>query len=248
MPKLYEVLAVENTLHQAAKKLMDESVRSLGKENLFNGMTTKLNMFDAEQAHLNTTETVELVTTVDENLDYIINPIAQYWDAVLQKDASNQNARADIIIDGTVLAADVPATFLLGLESKLGDIRKLYEKIHTLAPGFKWVLDEQERPGTYKTTAPVRFKTEKDTEFRIVVAADEHHPAQVRELPRTQNVARYDTTKICGFLTPLEKAVRIKRIDTLLRAVKKARQRANSVDLTNAHIGEYLFAYINSGG
>jgi len=243
--KLHEVLAVESTLGKAADKLIAESKATLNKENLFIGSQRDLTMFDAEQQHLNTTDSVKLTTTVDDNLDYLVGPISRYWDAVLQKDRTNQQAVADIEIDGTKIAENVPATFLLGLETKLGEIRKLYDNIHTLAPGHDWQLDAEAGKGVFKAEMPVTFKTEKDVEFRIVVEADEHHPAQIRELGRTNNVGKYDTIRWCGLLTPLEKAQRISRIDKLLLAVKQARQRANNTELVAGQIGKDLLNYIN---
>lgn len=243
--KLHEVLAVESTLKKTSDNLIAESIRTLNKENLFVGSQRDLTMFDADQQQMNTSDTVTLTTTVDENINYLVEPIARYWDAVLQKDKTNQNAVADIIIDGTTIAEAVPATFLLGLETKLGELRKLYDNIHTLAPGHDWQLDKDAGEGVYKAELPVTFKTEKDMDFRIVVEADEHHPAQVRELARTKNVGKYETMRWCGLLTPLEKAQRMARVDKLLQAVKKARQRANNTDLVKAQIGKDLLNYIN---
>lgn len=245
--KLHEVLAVESTLNKAANKLVEESERTFKKTNLFSGQLRALTMFDEEKKHLNTSEQTELVTTVDENLSYITDPIAQYWDAVLQKDLTNQQATADIVVDGTTIARDVPATFLLGLETKLGEIRKLYDSIGTLAPGYKWEEDAQERPGIFKATDKAMFKTEKDVEFKVVVEPTQYHPAQIVELAKTNNVGKYDTTMWSGLLTPLEKAMRIKRIDTLLLAVKKARQRANNTELVTAKVGKDLLMFINHG-
>lgn len=77
----------------------------------------------------------EMVTTVHDKLDYMLNQhIVPYLDAVLQKERANQDAKADIVVDGIVLAKDVPATFLLGLEEKLKRVHEVLDKIPTLAP------------------------------------------------------------------------------------------------------------------
>lgn len=245
MGKLHEVIAVESSLNKAATKLADESKKTLGKENLFSGSLRKLTLFDTSLEQLNTEERVHLTSTVDENLEYLVNPISDYWDAVLQKDLTNQAAVADIILAGTVIASNIPATFLLGLETKLGELRKVYEAIHTLPPGVNWVLDTQEKAGVYKSTDNVTYKTEKDMEFKIMAEATKEHPAQVAQLAKTNNVGRYDTTRWSGLLTPLEKAMRLQRIDQLLIAVKKARQRANNTEVVVDTIGRRLFEFIN---
>lgn len=246
MAQLHEILAVESSLGKAADKLMQESRKTLGKENLFMGATRTLKMFDTESEHLNTKESVNLETTVDENIDYLIDPVGDYWDAILQKDLTNQTATADIIIDGQTIAAGLPATFLLNMETKLGELRRVYDSIHTLAPGIKWEIDrDHSKMGVFTANENETFKTEKMVEFVIAAEATEQHPAQVREVPKTTNVGKYSLQKWCGLLSPLEKAMRIQRLDKLIRAVKKARQRANKAEIVNAHVAGDLFSYIN---
>lgn len=248
MGKLHEILAVEQGLAATAKKLSTESIKTFGKENLFTGRTTRMEMFDEGQSHLNTVETQVLETTVDENLEYLRDAIAEYWDAVLQKESANQHAVADLEIDGINVASNIPATFLLGLETKLKDLRQIYEAIPTLPPGKAWVEDKTERPGIFKdNNDETRFKTEKDVEFKIAAEATEHHPAQIVQLSRTNNVGKYTVVTKSGMLAPVDKAARIKRIDKLLRAVKKARQRANNVSVNDEKIGETLIDFINQG-
>ena len=248
MGQLHEILAVESSLGKASDKLLQESKKTLDKENLFTGMVRKLEMFDAEKSNLNTQDEMNLESTVDENLDYLIEPVSSYWDAVLQKDLTNQVATGDVVVDGITIASNVPATFLLGLESKLGELRKVYERIHTLPPGYKWDSDTNfAKPGVYVTKETDTFKTEKIIDFVTVAEATEHHPAQVRDVAKTVNVGKYDTTRWSGLLTPLDKAMRLKRIDKLIHAVKKARQRANKAEIVSANIGNELFNYINKG-
>jgi len=245
--KLHETLAVESTLAKAAEKLMKETTKSLTKDNLFLGQDKKLTMFDEKLEHFNTNEHIELDTTVDENIDYTLGAVAKYYDAVLQKDATNQNAVADLIVDGTTIAKGLPATFLLGLETKLGEVRKMYDGIPTLAPGLKWELDmEAQKAGVYTADLPNVFKTENVMDYQVVVEPTQYHPAEIRERSKVENIGLYETSRVCGMLTPFEKATRIKRIDTLILAVKKARQRANSTEVVSMTIGDSLFAYINS--
>jgi len=248
MTKLHEVLAVEASKEKVASKLVQESVRTLGKENLFSGQVRRLVMLDTAEEYLNGEERVALTSTVDENLEYLVKPLADYWDVTLQKDSANQKAMADIMLDGKCLAQNLPATFLLGMETKLNNLRKLYEAIPTLAPGITWDVDEQERTGTFKArNDQVSFKTEKDMEFKEASPATKEHPAQIAKMERTRNTGKYTLTKWSGMLTPLDKAERLNRLDQLLNAVKQARQRANSVEVKNASVGADLINFINNG-
>lgn len=247
-PALHEILAVEKTLETTANRLMVESARTFSKQNLFQGITRKLTMFDPAQSHLEGTEHQELTTTVDENLDYLVKPLSKYWAAVLQKDMTNQLAVADLTLDdGTTLAKDVPASFLLSFEKRLRELREVYNQIPTLAPGHKWIPAELERPGVYvDSNDAVQFKSQKDKEFRVVAEATKEHPAQVREVDRTVNVGKYTTTELSGMLSPLTKAERLTRIDELINATKRARMRANKQELVpKVDIGDAVFKYIN---
>lgn len=248
MSKLHEILAVEGSLEKAAHKLMKESLHTLDKESLFKGQVRKLEMFREEDKNSEITDYQELTTTVDENLDYLVKPLSKWLDAIYTKDSGNQLATSDLYVEGRFIAPNVPATFLLGLEKKLSEIRRVYEKIPTLEPGINWIPDEQNRPGIFKAEhSTVQMKSRKDPEFRTVAEATDRHPAQVVQVERTVDVGRYVTQLYSGKMTPLEKAERLERIDTLLNATKQARMKANSVEITNESIGEEIFNFINKG-
>ncbi len=245
--KLHEVLAVESELANVSKKLSAESIRSLGKESLFLGSYRIMTMFDGEQQHNNTEDRQELTTTVDENLEYLLPHIAQYWDAVAQKDATNQAAVADVIINGETLLAGISATTLLGLETKLAELRKVFEAIPTLAPAVSWISDAKQRPGVFITEHVEKsFKTEKDLQFKEASPATKEHPAQVAQLQTTTNVGEYVLTKWSGMYSPARKAEVLNRLDVLRNAVKKARMRANNTPVVDVHIGDVMLSFITA--
>lgn len=246
MGKLHEILAVEQSSEKASRKMIDHSRQTFNKENLFKGVIKNLSMFDEDLSNMNTSEQMKLETTVDENFEYLTPIIAEYWDIVLQKDSTNQHAKSDLVVDGHVLGVDLPATFLLGLETKLGKLRELYEAIPTLPPGIDWQPDDNQREGVFVDRNPhSAFKTEKQQSFDVVVQPTEHHPAQIKEVVKNVNVGKYVSTQWCGMLTPVEKANRLKRLDSLLKETKKSRQKANDQEVPNVKIGIDLLNYIN---
>lgn len=249
MAKLHEILAVESSLEKAANKLINESVKTLSKEALFSGMHRELHMFREEDKNSELSDTQVVTTTVDENLDYTNEPVAKWIDVVLQKDLANQEARADLEIDGKVVASNLPASFLLGLETKLQKYRVLLESVGTLPPGRVWKpADDYDRPGVYvDANQGVQLKTRRDPEFRVVAEATPEHPAQVKEVERVLDVGRYVTTVYSGKISPADKAARLTRLDKLLRAVKQARMRANNIDVKKAEVGTKILDYINRG-
>lgn len=243
--KLYEILAVEAGLEKAANKLVLESKKTFGKENLFQGSVRELKMFADVDEQLNTSETLKLETTVAENINYVFEALAQHWDSVVQKDLANQSAIADVVINGEVIIGAVPATTLLGLETKLAEVRKLLEAVPTLQPGIEWIPDESIGNDVFRAEQPIiQFRTEKDIEFKTASEPTKEHPAQVVQLNITKNVGKYTTTKWSGMVSSKRKSDMLKRLEILLRAVKQARQRANAALVEDKHIGKDLLDFI----
>lgn len=246
MSKLHEILAVEGDLEKTSKKLIEETKKTFQKDNLFSGTVRTLTMSDADQSEWNTVDKQKLETTVMELFAYTNSEVAKYWDAVLQKDTTNQAATADIVLDdGTILAEQVPVTFLLGLETKLKDFRNLLNAIPTLPPGIRWEQDLNERKGVYiAEDDTVQFKTKNDIEIRVAYEATKEHPAQLEKINVVKNVGKYVTVKHSGMMPPYLKARMVAKHESLLRAVKKARQRANNQEITKKDIGDNIFNYI----
>jgi len=247
MAKLHELLAVEGDLEGLYRKILNETTTTFTKkQDHFLGFVRTLQLYDSNAPEI-APEYKELDTTVDSKLNYQESHIIRYFDVVLQKELTNGSARADIIIDGTTIAKDLPATFLLGLETKLKYVRSVYDSIPTLAPGVKWETDTNKGKDVFKTSNPEEtFKTEKIIEPFILHKATIEHPAQVREISKTINTGKYERTIWSGMITPARKSVILGKIDKLLQAVKKARQRANTTKVINATVGSELFNYINS--
>lgn len=248
-PKLHELLAVESDLDATAKKVMEEAKTTFTKKvDHFLGAHKGLRMFAEErtQEEAGAAEHKALVTTVGKKLDYIRKPIVRLWDAVLQKDATNQTATADLIVDGDVIAEALPATWLLGMEQKLRGLRAVYEAIPTHAPGIEWVPDEQRGKDVFKAAHPeTKDKTEKVVRADVIVPATEHHPAQVREHAENVKVGVFTIERWCGTISPAKKSEYLERIDRLIRAVKKARVRANNVEVKKLQVASKLFDYVH---
>jgi hypothetical protein len=247
MSKLHELLAVETDLESTYKKVLEEAIVTFTKKaDHFMGTHKVLTMFDESKQNENLTEHKEMVTTVDSKLDYVKDFIIQYFDAILQKEKTNQIATADLVVDGVVLAKALPATFLLGMETKLKSVRTMYEHTPTLPPGQKWEEDKEAGKGIYKTTLDDKLKTAKTFQHKVLVAPTDKHPAQVEKWEESIPVGRYVTTAQYGMLTPARKSHLIGQIDKLIQACKKARQRANCAEVEKVEIGKSIIDYINS--
>jgi hypothetical protein len=247
MGKLHELLAVEADLEGAYKRIIEEALVTFTKKpDHFLGQDKILEMFDEDRKKENTTEHKEMVTTVPDKLNYVMEHVIRFYDALYQKELANTNAKADLIVDGETIATDLPATFLLGMENKLKFLRASYEGIPTLAPGIKWVLDEKLGKGVYVSANPNEvFKTAKVFKHQVLVPPTDKHPAQIEKWEEQVPVGKYTTTTSCSMLTPARKSELIGRIDSLIQACKKARQKANCTEVADVSIAKKMMDYIN---
>jgi len=247
MAKLHEVLAVENELGGIDTKIREETAATFSKKaEHFIGWHKRYEPLDENDADGKTPdENHEMVTTVRQKLDYMFEHVARYIDAVYQKECTNQNATADIIIDGVIIAAEMPATFLLGLESKLKKWREVFDAIPTLPPGTAVELDPTQGAGVYVSkNDESRRKTKKTVNHKVLYEATKDHPAQIEKWNDDVVIGWTHTKAWYGFYSPAEKSEVLGRLDALARAVKQARQRANCQEVTNDHVGDALINYI----
>lgn len=143
MAKLYELLSVDGDLEKHFNEVIKETSRTFQDEvHLFVGAIRTLEWLEEGREKV-PAEHQEMTTTVNEKLNHQKDVVIRFLDAFLQKERTNQDAKADIIIDGNIIAESIPATFLLGLENRLAKIRDVYAKIPTLPPNIKWEKDKK---------------------------------------------------------------------------------------------------------
>lgn len=249
MAELHELLAVEADKQALFKSRVDETVSIFsGKPDLFLGTEKHLESL-SDELDENTLsgfdEFHELTTTVKDKLRQTFEFVNEYVDVNLQKEVTNQTAKADLVLDGITIATGLPATFLLGLESKLKTIRVMFEAIPVLAPGIAWVPDPGKGADVFKTKNPQKkFKTAKTFKHKVLYEATDKHPAQIEKWEETVNVGMYVQTVWSGMITSAEKAIMLTKLDKLIQATKQARQRANCEEVQERKIGLELMNYL----
>lgn len=232
--KLHELLAVEDTVIGAAEKLLAETNEKFNKHTeYFTGHVTvlaRLRESPEDKAIESARGTSKaLPTNVLDTLSYITPFLDKALTIKLQKHRANQQAQADVMVDGKVVIPNAPVDFLLDLEKALPRWRAMFATMPTLDPSKDWV---KERVGVWKTKEPaVTAQTEKRVYAVELSPATDKHPAQVREASREEVVGKFLATTFSGAATSQQKADAIKWCDTLLGAVKQARMRANSVEV-----------------
>lgn len=251
MGKQHELIAVEGELKGAFRKILNETVATFkNRASHFIASLRQYAPFDENDPDVLADERSEMVTTVNEKLDYMFaQHVIPFVDAVLQKEATNQKAVASVEVEGVVIGENLPATFLLGMEEKLKDIRQVIDAIPTLQPGIAWDEDEKHEKAAagpiYVTRYPQeKRRTKKMVQHKILVQATDKHPAQVEKWNEDTPIGKFTEKVWCGMLSPAAKSAMLGRIDRLSRAVKQARQRANEAEIENIRVAKGMFEYV----
>jgi hypothetical protein len=247
MAKLHELLAVESDLEGKYKRITGETRKTFkDRPAHFIGSIRTYHPFDDDDKVDYPEEYQALATTVEERLDYTAKAIEPYFDALLQKESTNQVAKADLVVDGEEIAKDLPATFLLGMESRLKYLRGVYEQIPTLPVSVDWEKDASWGKNVYRMTHPEeKLKTVKQFKSQVLYEATEHHPAQIEKWDENVAVGKFVKRIWSGAISSAEKAELLGRIDKLITAVKKARQRANTAEVVKNQVGKDIMDFIH---
>lgn len=251
-PFLHEILAVEQDSKGNAERSRSQLIDMFrSKQSHFTGMKRTYRPFSVDEEKGETSgEKVEaetrLVTTVAEELSNTLKNIQKSIDLGYQIDEANTMARADIKVGDIVLAENVPATFLLQLEKRLREIRLVFKEIPCFDPVRIWSED----PGADKKhvlraepiTTIRKMRTKK---YKVMYEATKEHPAQVDIFEVDEPVGEIKSYDWSGMLSSRKKNELLEQVDTLLEAVKRARSRANEIEVDKEKkIAEKLISFL----
>jgi len=247
MPKLHEILAAEKIPTAAWKTMVQETLKKFkAPDSFFHGHSKSLTMLDQEDPKSKVIEAQNrsekpVTTTVAETLEYAFDLFARNEDTQLLKNLGNAEARGTIYLHGAVLAADVPVDSLLGIESRLQEVKQLLLAMPTLDATKHW--DRADHIGEYvwEIKYPEESaKTAKTAKAVTLSPATKEHPANVQLVHEDVPVGKFTTIARSGECTAAEKAEAIKNIDLIITEVKRARVRTNEIEVKVATIGDKL--------
>ena len=258
MGKLHELLAVETDVKGAFLSTMKETIKTFQKKvSIFQGSEKVLQTPTSDgSVEKEVVARQELTDTVVSKLEYQSDFIIRFLDIYLQKESANQEAKAIIQIDGKDFLGALPATFLLGMESLLKQIRMVYQSIPTLEQGIKWEKDSLLGKNIYRKVHPDEAnKTAKTFQHKVLVPAmfpkegegGTSLPAQIEKWEETIVIGKYSTESHSGMISSAQKSQLLGNIDKLSVAVKKARQRANCQEIKKIKIGKEIINFIHNG-
>ena len=199
-----------------------------------------------DQGHERLEAETKLATTVASELDKAMSTVAAAITAGYQIDEANTRAKADIVVDGEVIARDVPATFLLQLERRLREVRALFRETPCFDPVRTWTVDvDADRKHVLKAAAVVTIRKARTRKYNVMYEATKEHPAQVDVVEVDEPVGEIRSYEWTGMLASSKKAALVERVDALVASVKQARSRANTIDVnTEERIGKTLCDFL----
>ena len=180
MPKLHELLAVENSLENQANKVRTDLVSSFSsKRHLFE--EKRIVFSPSEENSIEVTEQQsDIQSTVRKELDWIVPHLSKAIDASYQVAETNTQARADVVLeDDTILLKNIPATALLELEKRIAELHVLISSIPTLDPAKGFTFDSNR--SIYQAREILKTRTRKSKPPRCRVCAS--YPARPRQRP-----------------------------------------------------------------
>lgn len=242
MTQLNALIAVEKGVRSKADKTLTDAYQL--KPALLSGLYRTYAPVDENGDQLPDESTNPQVQLVDVLAD-VRKDMARLFDVTLTKETANTVAKADVVVDGTTLLPDVPVTYLLFLEKKLVDIRTFVSKLPTLDPAEVWEWDRN--VGAYATPVAQTVKTKKVSKPFVKWAPpspEYKQEAQVEVVSEDVLVGRWSQRKFSGAIPADDKRAMLDRVDALAEAVKVARERANTLEVSNVSAGQAVFDYL----
>ena len=161
------------------------------------------------------------------------------------EDWANAEATADVEVDGEVIVAAAPVTYLLFLEKQLVDLHTFVKKLPVLDPSESWTFDQAS--DCFATDQVQTTKTKKVPRNHVKAEATKEHPAQVEVYDEDIVVGHWRMVKFSGAVTAQRANELLERVEKLQRAVKFAREEANGREVEKREVGKRVFDYVFAG-
>lgn len=245
MAKLNQIVSAEKGVKARTNKTIDEAYKTIQKGAPFSGIARTYQPRDDNGDNL-PPERTNVITRAEDTLQEATDAFAKLFDVTASKDASNQVAVADVVVDGVTVLAKVPVTTLLFLDKQLTDVNTLVRKLPTLDPAEDWSFSAAANAWS---TSPVQtVKTKKVPKNHVKAPATDKHPAQVELYYEDVVVGDWTTLKFSGAVPAARVAALAEKVEKLQDAVKFALQKANSIDAVDLQIGNKVFDFILETG
>jgi hypothetical protein len=241
MARLNQIIAVEKGVKSRSFQELTDAHQLLQKPGLLAGIARTYRPKDDEGEQL-PPESTKVQVKAEEVIQQTAAILTRLFDITATKDWANGVARADVVVDGQTLVAQVPVTYLLFLEKQLVDLHTFIKKLPTLDASETWAFDAS--ADCWATEPLQTVKTKKIPRNHVKAEATEHHPAQVEVYHEDVTVGYWRTVKFSGALPAKRVGELLDRVERLQQAVKFAREEANNTEVIDQKLGEKVFQFL----
>lgn len=240
--QLHQLLAVRDGARTLTEQAVTKAYHTVQRGEPFSGIERRHSpRFDDEPELPGEYKHVQVLagTVISE----FSRALVRLLDVTAAVDFTNQEATADIVVDGQVLVHEAPAPYLIFLGKKLVDLRTFIGKLPVLDPAIEW--NDPVAPGEPYRSREVRTaSTKKVLRNHEKAPATERHPAQVELYSEDVVSGWWTTVKLSGALPAATIAAMRERVDKLIEAVNIARGEANMQAVEDPKPGAALLAYV----
>jgi hypothetical protein len=239
--KLSQIVAVEKGVKTTAQRSLTDAYQAIQNDGPMSGLSRTYQP-RAEDGETLPPESTKVQFTVADKVDEIRSALTRLFDVTATKDYANTQATADVVVDGTAMIASAPVPYLLFLEKWLVDLRVFVSKLPVLDPAITW--HEDDISGVYRSDPVTTTRTRKTPKAHVLYPATDKHPAQVESFNVDEVIGDYTTTRFSGAITKARRDELVARVDTLQRAVKFAREEANTEEVSDESVGQTILDFL----
>ena len=241
MGKLNQVIAVVAPKKARAVAVLTEAYHKIQKPPLFDGISRTYQPKDDEGERL-PAESKAIQVRVKDLISESRSALTEMYDIVATQDYANCEAKADVVVGGKAILSQVPVTHLLFLEKQLTDVATFVGKLPTLDPADQWGYDQN--ADCFATPPSESTRTKKIAKPFVKYEATKEHPAQVEVVHEDVLVGNWKTIKFSGALPAKEKNDMLDRVRLLHEAVVKAREEANSREVSSVSVAKSILGFV----
>ncbi|MBM3983703.1 MAG: hypothetical protein FJ304_26225 [Planctomycetes bacterium] len=242
MPKLNQINAIVSARKNEAEKHVTELYKIIRKDALFVGRERTYRPLDEVNGQKLPPESQRAQHRADDLIRQARDKWTELWNLVLTQDTGNQSARADIVVDGKTVLANVPVTSLLFLDKQVNDLETFVSKLPTPDPAEEWTHDPNS--GLLRSRATESVRTSKEPTVIVKYPATTEHPAQTELFTKDVPVGTWTQIVYSGCLPADRKNAILARVRKLQDAIKVAKEQANLLEVERQKAGEPLLAFV----
>jgi hypothetical protein len=245
MAKLGHIAVKLDGMKTKVKDFVTQLYKIVQKPAMFAGFTKAYEPYSqsGERAETVPTETQMVQARAQEVLGQARVAWTELIDLTYQQDVGNTEAKADIAVDGAVLAKDIPITTIMFLIKQFTDAYTMVNALPIPDSAVEWAWDDAQ--GLLKSVREtVTQKTAKVPKVLVKFDPTDKHPGQSEVYHVDQPVGEYKKREFSGAIKRQTKDEILAKLTKLIAALKEARESANmNTPAKDVKVADALFGF-----